>query len=56
METESNWVLEMESDIKSINSKIERKRKQVDEGIEQLKALYMERERLIDTHLEVEDE
>ena len=47
---------EMEADIKDINVKIEKKREQVEENIDQLKLLYLERERLIDKHLEEEDE
>lgn len=49
------WVEEMEVDIKDINKKINRKRKQVEDNIDQLKLLYLERERIIDKHLEVSE-
>lgn len=49
------WVEEMEVDIKDINKKINKKRKQVEDNIDQLKLLYLERERIIDKHLEVSE-
>ena len=45
----------MEGDIKDINKKINRKRKHVEDNIDQLKLLYLERERIIDKHLEVSE-
>ena len=49
------WIEEMEVDIKDINKKINRKRKQIENNIDQLKLLYLERDRIIDKHLEVSE-
>jgi len=42
------WLDELESELKSINKKIDRQHKKVDEGIKQLKDLYQERTDITD--------
>lgn len=50
------WLEDLAEELKVLNQKIDKVHKQAEQKIEQLKALYGERERLIDQLLEDEED